>query len=446
MVVVVVFVVVVVVLFAARRARRDAASAVIASLFLLRPVSMDRLRALVILLGVVWIAAGLLPLVPEPAFVNDAALVFFDPAWILRHERRLSWAHLWIAVNTMQRVGLVLCLVAGPGHRLLERWSARRPVVAACAIVVVLALGRVLTGPSAAFLVRLGVDVVEPSATPDVLAALQYRSRSSMALFLRSVLDGAVTLSLLSRWPRAGLVAWFVWTSFHTVLLDNLLAAISPPRAVAAPPPEIVQLVSRYGLSKDDVRVIAGQEQPFTHNIGAAREIVLSKGWLATTPPDEQASVVAHEIGHLLARDGEEDALVGVARCAILALVQAASLWFVRRRVLLSVAASWPLLFLVVSATKVILVPVEHAIDHRQELRADLVSIDAVGFETFVTAHVRLTRDFRNDPALSWAAALWVEHPDFITRIRQAEERTGRRVTPEVATCQDRRVLDLLLQ
>jgi hypothetical protein len=390
------------------------------------------MRTLIVVCAVIGVALRALALLPEPASTNAPALVFFEPDWIADNERRLFLAHLRRTLAlALETVGLAwLCI--GAGHHLLERAggaSSRRR-----ALVVVLASAMVcfLARPVAAVLVGLG------GPTDALVAALGTSVDASLERLPWWLIDGAVVVTVLGRWPRAGVLALWAWMSLTNVVGPNVLAVLWPMPAVGTPPPGLVQLVERHGLSSGMLRVVDGDDDAFTHNVGPAREIVLSRGWLARTTPDEQASVVAHEVGHILANDNERDAVMGLGRAALLALVMGLVLWRVRRQAMVHVALTWPLLLIVVSTADAVLKIGRNAVSHRQELRADAFSIDNVGFDAFVTQQVRTTRELRNDPAVPWIATLLYTHPDLVTRLRQAEHRSGRRCSAQTITDGDR--------
>ena len=270
------------------------------------------MRTLIVVCAVIGVALRALALLPEPASTNAPALVFFEPDWIADNERRLFLAHLRRTLAlALETVGLAwLCI--GAGHHLLERAggaSSRRR-----ALVVVLASAMVcfLARPVAAVLVGLG------GPTDALVAALGTSVDASLERLPWWLIDGAVVVTVLGRWPRAGVLALWAWMSLTNVVGPNVLAVLWPMPAVGTPPPGLVQLVERHGLSSGMLRVVDGDDDAFTHNVGPAREIVLSRGWLARTTPDEQASVVAHEVGHILANDNERDAVIRkhVVACA----------------------------------------------------------------------------------------------------------------------------------
>lgn len=396
---------------------------------------MGALRGLVLVCGVVWLALRGLGLVPEAPAVNEPALPFFDLAWIQAREESLWWAHARATLNAALHFAFLAWLVLGPRRCFLARLDRLALWKQHVAVVVLVALARVALGGAATLVIHCAHALAQPSATAAAAGAAEFAASLGQAVgrALRNgleatsgwLVDGLAALTLLVRWPRGGVIALCVFSACSFALPD-VVAVFAPREAAAPPPPALIEVVERLGVAPGELIVVEGDGEPATENIGAGRRIAVPRAYLARATPREVAASVAHEAGHVLARDNEWDWVGGVARAVLLAGLQGLVVsLFGRRLVGLPASALWPLLLLVRLSTDAACTVGGNFVSQRQELRADGVAVDAVGLDAFTAEFVRVTRALENDPALGWGPARWHSHPDLVTRLAHAQRRAA---------------------
>ena len=164
---------------------------------------------------------------------------------------------------------------------------------------------------------------------------------------------------------------------------------------------ELRSLAERAGVPVRDVLVADAsrrtrRENAYVSGLGATRRIVLFDNLLDESEPRQISLVVAHELGHRLARHVERGTLLAMAGAATVVLV----LWaLLSWPALLGAIGAFgpadprvaPFLLLVVSAFELLGLPLGAALSRRWEREADRYSLELTRDpEAFELAHRRL--------------------------------------------------------
>jgi STE24 endopeptidase len=167
----------------------------------------------------------------------------------------------------------------------------------------------------------------------------------------------------------------------------------------------------------------------YVSGFGSTRRIVVYDTVLATVPPDEIESIVAHELGHV----ATDDVLTGTLMGALGAAAGVAALgWLLTWRPLLRRAGAdgpgdprvVPVLLFVVAAAGLLATPVQNLVSRQLEARADLHALD-LGRDpaAFVAMQERLAQASlaQPEPPRVWHLLLG-DHPTEAERVAMARD------------------------
>ena len=266
-------------------------------------------------------------------------------------------------------------------------------------------------------------------------------------LVVAAITDGIVLIGLyllLRRFPRR----WWLVASVGATGLAVAYALLSPiviepifntftplGQTQWAPLEERVRsLAEKAGVPVQDILVVDASRQGNHSNayftgFGATQRIVLYDNLLKSHPPDEVASILAHELGHWQHRH----IVKGIALAALATLC---GLFILSRILLLAVGrgrlalrepadpAGLPLILLLCMLGGWLAMPVENAISRSFERQADQTSLElAREPQAFIAAEKRLAIDnIGNVAPLPLSVWLFGSHPTAVERIRMAEE------------------------
>ena len=232
-------------------------------------------------------------------------------------------------------------------------------------------------------------------------------------------------------WGAAGAAAFVAVASFAYPLVVEPLFNRFTPLEAGPLRTELLDLAARDGLPVDEILVADASRRTtalnaYVSGYGATRRIVLYDTLLAKASPAEVKLVVAHELGHVKARD----VVVGTATGALGAAVAVVALYLLLTTGLVARAgadgAADPrvlgLTLFLVAAMTFVSGPVQTLVSRRVEARADLHSLELTGeVATFVESEKRLAvtnlSDLDPHPLVY---ALFFTHPTGPERIALA--------------------------
>lgn len=361
-----------------------------------------------------------------------------------------GYASMLVALVAALALGLTplgAWLVTLAGRPFGGHWVAR----AVLGGLLVVFAGGLLTLPFAAWrhtiLVRYGlstqgwggwtVDVLKSAAVSAVLGAV--------------VLLGFFTVTrYVPRW-------WWAWGAAGAFLLVVLLSFVLPvlvepvfnkftPMAPGAQRTELMALAARDGVPVKDVLVADASRRTravnaYVSGLGPTRRVVVYDTLLREAPPDEVASVVAHELGHAKDRDVFTGTLLGAVGAAVgvVALYLLGSWSGLLRSA--GVGAGDPagaagpgagagfgdpraigLLLAVAAVVGLLSGPAQSFVSRRVEARADAHALALTADpDTFVRMQRRLgTVNLADPDPPAWEQALFGSHPTTVERMAAA--------------------------
>jgi len=344
-------------------------------------------------------------------------------------------------------VGLALVLVLGLtplGARLLDRATARAPwwplrtAAAALALTAAVRLaGLPFDAWSESVLHRYGLSTQSwPSWLTDQLKSLG-------VTWVIWTVALALLYLLMRRFPRwwwtgaaAGGFLLVVGASFvYPVAVEPLFNRF---HSLPAGPlrSELLAMAERDGVPVTDVLVADASRRTtalnaYVSGFGSTRRIVVYDTLLKSAPPEQVASIVAHELGHADNDDVLHGTLIGALAvsggiCLLYVLLTSPRL---RRRAGvdasgLADARSAALVLALVTVATQVGAPVQNLVSRHVEARADAHSLDLTRDPaTFVSMQrelsVRNISDLRPDPV---EYVLWRTHPAGPQRIAMARD------------------------
>lgn len=341
-------------------------------------------------------------------------------------------------------LGLAVTLALGLtplGSRLVElvgrpfgdHWVARA-VLGGLAVVLV---AEIITLPLAAWrhtiMVRYGLSTQTWGGwTVDVL-----KSYAVSAVIAAIALLGFYTVTRLApRWwwafGAAGAAALVVLLSFVLpVLVEPVFNKFTPME----PGPlrtELMSLAQRDGVPVKDVLVADASRRTravnaYVSGLGPTRRIVVYDTLLREAPPEEVASVVAHELGHAKDRDVFTGTLLGAlgAAAAVVALYLLGGWgWLLRAAGVDSMGEprALALMVAVVSVAGIVAAPAQAFVSRRVEARADAHALALTGDPgTFESMQRRLSTVNLGDPdPPRWEYLYSASHPSTVERMAAA--------------------------
>ncbi|GAA4442871.1 M48 family metallopeptidase [Phytohabitans houttuyneae] len=341
-------------------------------------------------------------------------------------------------------LGLAVTLALGftpLGSRLVElvgrpfgdHWVARA-VLGGLAVVLV---AEIITLPLAAWrhtiMVRYGLSTQTWAGwTVDVL-----KSYAVSAVIAAIALLGFYTVTRLApRWwwafGAAGAAALVVLLSFILpVLVEPVFNKFTPME----PGPlrtELMSLAQRDGVPVKDVLVADASRRTravnaYVSGLGPTRRIVVYDTLVREAPPEEVASVVAHELGHAKDRDVFTGTLLGAlgAAAAVVALYLLGGWgWLLRTAGVDSMGEprALALMVAVVSLVGIVAAPAQAFLSRRVEARADAHALVLTGDPgTFESMQRRLSTVNLGDPdPPRWEYLYSASHPSTVERMAAA--------------------------
>jgi STE24 endopeptidase len=324
-------------------------------------------------------------------------------------------------------------LIALAGRPFGDHWIAQA-LLGGLAVVLVADL---LTLPFAAWrhavMTRYGlstqgwggwtIDVLKSYAVSAVIGAL--------------ALLGFYTVTRLA--PRWWWALGAVGAAGLVVLLSFVLPVLVEPVFNKFTPMEegplrtrLMTLAERDGVPVRDVLVADASRRTraanaYVSGLGPTRRIVVFDTLLREAPPEEVASVVAHELGHAKDRDVRTGTLTGAlgAAAAVVALYLLGS-WsaLLRAAGVESIAEprAFALLIAVVTAAGVLSAPIQALISRRIEAHADAHALALTGDPaTFESMQRRLSTVNLSDPdPPRWEYLYSASHPSTVERMAAA--------------------------
>lgn len=341
-------------------------------------------------------------------------------------------------------LGLAVTLALGLtplGSRLVElvgrpfgdHWIARA-VLGGLAIVLV---AEIITLPLAAWrhtiMARYGLSTQTWAGwTVDML-----KSYAVSAVIAAVALLGFYTVTRLApRWwwafGAAGAAALVVLLSFILpVLVEPVFNKFTPME----PGPlrtELMSLAQRDGVPVKDVLVADASRRTravnaYVSGLGPTRRIVVYDTLLREAPPEEVASVVAHELGHAKDRDVLTGTLIGAlgAAAAVVALYLLGGWgWLLRTAGVDSMGEprALALMLAVVSLAGVVAAPAQSLVSRLVEARADAHALELTRDPgTFEAMQRRLSTVNLGDPdPPRWEYLYSASHPSTVERMAAA--------------------------
>jgi STE24 endopeptidase len=200
---------------------------------------------------------------------------------------------------------------------------------------------------------------------------------------------------------------------------------------------ELLTMADRDALPVRDVLVADASRRTtglnaYVSGLGPTRRIVVYDTLLRDAPPGEVRSVVAHELGHAKARDGELAALLGAigAAAAVVALYLLGQWDALLGRAGVASIGSPQAIGLVLAALAVaglVTGPAQNLVSRRIETRADTHAIRLTGDSAeFAAMQLRLAEVNIADvqpPRIEYV--LFATHPDTVERLAAAREPSG---------------------
>ncbi|TFV54146.1 M48 family peptidase [Geodermatophilus sp. DF01-2] len=248
-------------------------------------------------------------------------------------------------------------------------------------------------------------------------------------------------LWLVRRAPRT----WWAWASAAAagfVVVGSFLypVVIEPAFNRFEPLPagelraRLLDLAEENGTPVQDVLVSDASRRTtalnaYVSGFGSTRRIVVYDTTLEQLPPDGVASIVAHELGHVVHRDVLTGTLIGALGAAVAVALSGWLLsWtpLLRRVGARSTAdpAVVPLVLFLLSVGGLLSTPVQNLVSRQVETRADLRALELTGdAEAFVAMQRQLAATNLNDPdppeAWHW---FFGSHPTAAQRIAFARD------------------------
>jgi STE24 endopeptidase len=341
-------------------------------------------------------------------------------------------------------LGLAVTLALGLtplGSRLVElvgrpfgdHWIARA-VLGGLAVVLV---AQIVTLPLAAWrhtiMVRYGLSTQTWGGwTVDVL-----KSYAVSAVIAAVALLGFYTVTRLApRWwwafGAAGAAALVVLLSFILPVLVEPVFNKFTPMEPGSLRTELMSLAQRDGVPVKDVLVADASRRTravnaYVSGLGPTRRIVVYDTLLREAPPEEVASVVAHELGHAKDRDVFTGTLLGAlgAAAAVVALYLLGGWgWLLRTAGVDSMGEprALALMVAVVSLAGIVAAPAQSLVSRRVEARADAHALELTGDPgTFEAMQRRLSMVNLGDPdPPRWEYLYSASHPSTVERMAAA--------------------------
>lgn len=319
------------------------------------------------------------------------------------------------------------------GRPFNDHWVARA-VLGGLAVVL---LAEIVTLPLAAWrhtiMVRYGLSTQGWGGwTVDVL-----KSYAVSAVIAAIALLGFYTITRLApRWwwafGAAGAAALVVLLSFVLpVLVEPVFNKFTPME----PGPlrtELLSLAQRDGVPVKDVLVADASRRTravnaYVSGLGPTRRIVVYDTLLREAPPEEVASVVAHELGHAKDRDVVTGTLLGAlgAAAAVVTLYLLGGWgWLLRAAGVDSMGEprALALMVAVVSIAGIVAAPAQAFVSRRVEARADAHALALTNDpDTFESMQRRLSTVNLGDPdPPRWEYLYSASHPSTVERMAAA--------------------------
>ena len=248
-------------------------------------------------------------------------------------------------------------------------------------------------------------------------------------------------LWLVRRAPRT----WWAWASAVTagfVVVGSFLypVVIEPAFNRFEPLPagelrtRLLDLAEENGTPVQDVLVSDASRRTtalnaYVSGFGSTRRVVLYDTTLEQLPEDAVASIVAHELGHVVHRDVLTGTLIGALGAGSAVALAGWLLWWtplLRRAGARSPAdpAVVPLVLLLLTVGGLLSTPVQNLVSRQVETRADLRALELTGDAgAFVTMQRQLAATNLSDPdppgAWHW---FFGSHPTSAQRIAFAQD------------------------
>ncbi|MDP9430737.1 MAG: M48 family metallopeptidase [Actinomycetota bacterium] len=324
-------------------------------------------------------------------------------------------------------------------HAVAAPFGGRWPARALLGTVAVVVVGRLVTLPLSTYAEvvrhRFGLstrgwglwlrDVTVSTAISAAVTAL------ALASFLWLVRRAPRTWWA---WAAAGAAGFVVVGSFlYPVLIEPAFNRFEPLPAGELRT-RLLDLAEANGTPVQDVLVSDASRRTtalnaYVSGFGSTRRIVVYDTTLERLPDDAVASIVAHELGHVVHRDVLTGTLVGALGAAT---AVALSGWLLSWTPLLRRAGAQspadpavvPLVLLLLSVGALVSTPVQNLVSRQVETRADLRALELTGDAgSFVAMQQELTATNLSDPdppgAWQW---FFGSHPTTAQRIAFAQE------------------------
>lgn len=395
----------------------------------------------------------MLPFLPPDPHLAAQAPLYFSAAEIEQGTTFAQQRRAFALPSLCLQLGWLFLLACSPwGRRLVDRLNDRargRWILALLLVGGVWLLGQeLLRLPFAlgSFLNDRSWELTHRS----VPAWLLDRGKSLLIFGLQDALLIVGFYWLLRRWPRrwwlpaAGLAALvgvaYAW--LMPLVINPLFNTFTPLAETrwADQEPQVRKLAERAGLEVGTVLVMDASRRGRHSNayftgFGPTRRIVLYDNLLIHHPPDEVASILAHEMGHWL----HDHIVVGLALAVPAAL---AGLFLLSRLLLYAVdrppfrlaapgdPRGLPLLILLATIGSWLALPFENAVSRRFERQADWAALElARDPDAFERAEKRLlTHNLGNPIPSTLAVAVFATHPPAVERLEMAQH--WRRIHP----------------
>ncbi|MFH0876989.1 MAG: M48 family metallopeptidase [Candidatus Omnitrophota bacterium] len=236
---------------------------------------------------------------------------------------------------------------------------------------------------------------------------------------------------------------WWLWAAglwfFVSVVLARIFPKLILPLFFKPKPLEdgalrqrITALLDRYAIKLKDVYVLDFSKKTVKANamvagLGRTKQIYLSDTLIAEFPPEEIEIVLAHEVGHYVARDTFKLVAAGLVSALVsffaAKLILEQSIAFFGFRAVSDIA-SLPLFLLVLMLIGLILLPLQNGFSRFLERRADLFALKATRApEVFIAMMERLGKKNFSDFSPSRLVEIFLyDHPPIAKRIQLARE------------------------
>lgn len=328
-----------------------------------------------------------------------------------------------------------LAFAFGPMGEVINRATGRAPLWARPAIFAALtsAAGSVVELP-ASFVEdyvlerRYGLTEQEPRAW---LADYAKSSAVSTAVIaLLAPLGGLLLRKLPKTWPIAGALA-----TFPLLLLANLIVPLYilplfnrfEPLEKGPLETRLRKLASRFGVGDAEILRMNMSKQTkkanaFVTGIAQTHRIVLGDTLIDNFEPDEIEFVVAHELGHYVAKDTWRMIAIGETAVTLL-LLSAYGLLKEQASTEDDTALSLTRVFALLSVGMQLLQPALLAFSRSREWAADRFAIDTTNDARSGAAAFRRLRDqnLAEDEVPAWYEFFFSSHPSLGKRIDALE-------------------------